>query len=209
MNDLALLRACVADDLAMLAHLALGELDGPTIEGLKEVGFPDNLGLRIPMSGSAALLGEAVLALPHLDDRAGRDQLDADYAALFLTNGYQSPSSESPWFDEEGLERQEATFAVRQWYQREEYAPADPLRRPDDFLAFELAFLARLFAKPGEDRARLGEAAAFLEAHPGRWVARFAAKAGPRCLTPFYGGYCWLVGEYLSYLQEVVAKLRS
>ncbi len=207
MTDLALLREAVADDLDMLAHLALAELDGETIRSLLDVGFPDNLGLTLA-GGTPQLLRATVQALPDPSDSKERDQLDADYAALFLTNGYQAAPSESPWIDPDGLERQEATFAVRAWYQREGFSPADPLRRPDDFLAFELAFLASLLRKPGSDQSQLSLAAEFLASHPARWVPAFAAKASPRCLTPFYGSLLLFTAEYLMYLNGIVEEFR-
>lgn len=206
----SLFRVAVAEDLLGLARLCFAELDDATIAALREACFPESLGL--PLTGedgerARALMAQATAALPVPEDRTGLDELAADFGAIFLTNGYEAPASESPWIDDDHLERQQPTQDVAAWYAHHGYAPFDALRRPEDFIAFELAFLAHLLAGEGTDDAALKETARFLDTHVLTWVPEFAARIPCRCATPFYAGLAAVIATYLKRLRGVLRDL--
>ncbi|MBI4966896.1 MAG: molecular chaperone TorD family protein [Rhodospirillales bacterium] len=212
-ETIAEFRQAVAQDLAALARLHERELDQATLVELHRVNFPDALALRLDEDevGLAALEGMRLAMAetpPTLADGA-LDALAADYAAIFLTNAYGAPASESPWLDADGLARQEPTFQVMEAYGRQGYAIDDPLKRPADFLAFELGFLAHLLGGPQDDATALAAASDFLKAHPRLWVGRFAERIAMQADTPFYAGLAALLDAYLETLDDALALIQA
>lgn len=209
-SPVASFRDALAMDLFGLARLCVLELDRDTVDALIASDFPSGLGLALDdADGERALtlMARAVAALPAAADRPGMDELAADFGAIFLTNGYEAPASESPWLDEEKLERQQASADVAAWYAHHGYAPHDPLRRPADFIAFELGFLAHLMSREGDDDAILAEAARFLDVHALAWIPDFCRRIAERCGTPFYAAWAAVTAAYLARLRTALRDL--
>jgi TorA maturation chaperone TorD len=193
----------LADDLASLAVLHDREPDAGSLASLKDVGFPANLGLRL--TSRTAETGARLLEgfLGRIADPVPDTMLDGlavDHADIYLTHGLRAAPSESPWFDADGLERQDAMFAVRAAYRRHQLAVTD--KRPDDHIVHELQFLSHLL-----ERKSIAEASAFLDAHPLRWVGRFADRVAARAATPYFAGLALVTAAYLAELHVLLARL--
>lgn len=197
----------VADDLRDLARLHDREPDPALLEALREVSFPDHLGLQLRSErGREALrvMRQAIAELPQPPDAEVLDRLAVDFAEIYLTYGLRASPSESVWLDHEGLERQQPMFQVRRWYHRHGLAAADWRARADDHLVLQLSFLAHLLsqaAKPGA----LGAAATFADEHLLRWLDQFAARVASRCATPFFAGVALLTAAYVDELRDILA----
>lgn len=192
-------RTALAADLRLLARLHAAELPRDVLRQLTEVGFPDHMALRLvsPHGRDArTLLAGALAGL----NETTQDELDADFAAIYLSYGYQASPTESVWFDEEQLAMQDAMFAVRDWYRKHDLASADWRRFPDDHLVLQLQFAATLL-----ERDRAEEAARFLDAHLLRWIGRFAERIAARCQTRYYAGLALLTASYLEELRALLA----
>ncbi len=204
------LREAAADDLALLSRLCEREIDLDFLTKLGELDFPDGLGLTLvgPTSEKArGLLRRSITAITQSGDASTFDELAADYAAIFLTNAYNTPSSESPWIDDDGLERQGPSHEIRAWCMHHGYLPNDPLHRPSDFIAFQLGFLSHLMLANAPDEEVLREARRFIEAHPALWVPQWAERVANRCATPFYAGLALLVEAYLGQLSNITLDI--
>ncbi len=203
-------RGMVAEDLGLLARLHGVELDAATLAALRSAEFPGCLALpSATREGEEARLlmahtlggGDAAL-------RASPDDMAADYAAIYLTGRYHASPNESAWLDEDGLERQEPMFAVREWYRKYDLEAGDWRRRQDDNLSLQLQFAAHLFTLAADDAA-LRPAADFLDAHLLRWIGRFAERVGARAATPFYAALAMLTADYLHALRAALIVLAS
>jgi TorA maturation chaperone TorD len=204
------LREAAADDLALLARLCERELDREMLAKLGELDFPDGIGLTIvgPKSEKArGLLRRSLTAMAHSSDASVLDELAADYAGIFLTNAYNAPSSESPWMDEDGLERQGPAHEILAWRMHHGHLPEDPLRRPPDFIAFQLDFLSHLMLAKATDEEALREARRFIEAHPALWLPQWAERVANRCATPFYAGLALMIDAYLAKFSEIILDI--
>ncbi|MCB1399475.1 MAG: molecular chaperone TorD family protein, partial [Rhodobacteraceae bacterium] len=105
--------------LAILIRLHDREADAALITGLKGIQagtlFAALLGSRTGKQ-AAGLLQSALDALPEAADPHVLDRLAVDYAEIYLTNGFRIAPEASVWLTDEGLERQEPMFEVRDWY---------------------------------------------------------------------------------------------
>lgn len=195
--------AALAEDLAQLAVLHDREPDAALLTGLRAVGFPGNLGLRL--TSEAARAAGALFSGYFAELETSREELDrlaVDYAEIYLTHALRAAPTESPWLDEDGLERQEPMFQVRAAYRRHGLAVPDRARRPDDHIVHQLQFLAHLVEK-----GNLGEACRFLDDHPLRWIESFAKRVVERAATPYFAGLALLTAAYLSELRSLLAGL--
>lgn len=206
----AVLAGNVADDLRILAALHDREPDTEILPVLRDAGFPQQLGLRLKSedAGKATdLFGKALEALGTAPDRKALDDLAVDYAEIYLNHGYRASPCESVWFDDEGLERQEAMFQVREHYERHGLRVRNWRERPDDHLVHQLEFIALLFSREGADGPVLREAARFMDEHLLRWIDAFADRVSDRCETPFFAGLALLTAAYLTELRDLLAGL--
>jgi putative dimethyl sulfoxide reductase chaperone len=172
---------------------------------LRELGFPDALGLRLQgVQGRSALqaMHECMLRLPADIDAGPLDRLAADFADIYLNHRLRAAPSESVWLDEDSLMMQEPMFQVRAWYRRWGLAAEDWRRFPDDHLCLQLLFIAHLFT-----RGELKAAAQFMDEHLLRWLTDFAVRVANRCGTDFYAGLAVLTGAYLEELRDLLAEL--
>jgi TorA maturation chaperone TorD len=207
-ETLALFREAVAQDLSTLATLHHAELDEGLLGQLKEVGFPDSLGLRLlgEEAGLALkLMRQAIAELNATPSKAELDELAADYAAIYLTYGYHASPCESVWLDQENLAMQAPMFQVREFYKLFDLVAADWRIRPDDHLVLELLFLAALFRESHPQA--LPEAARFLDTHLMRWLPLFGHRVAARCATPFYAGVARLTAAYCDEVRDLLADL--
>lgn len=200
--------AALADDLMLLARLADREVDADVIEALRSAPVAAWFSLKldgVEFDEAASLFAQAFAEMPEPVDTGALDELAAEFAAIYLTHHYRASPNESVWRDDEGLERQQAMFAVRAWYQRHGVSAPDWRRRADDHLVHELEFLASLIRDAGTTGA-LDAAARFLREHPLVWVRAFARTVVMRCRLSFYAGVGLLTAIYLDHLAQVLGE---
>ncbi|OAD21328.1 anaerobic dehydrogenase-like component, partial [Candidatus Thiomargarita nelsonii] len=196
-------RQAVADDLRLLMRLHEREADSALLETLKNINFPDNLGLKLQSEAGATccdFMRQAIKALPASIDSTVLDKLAADFAAIYLNHTLQASPCESVWFDDEALMHQEAMFQVRDWYKKYGLAAENWRMRSDDHLVLQLEFIAHLF-----ELDKLGEAAPFLDEHLLRWIGHFAQRVADHCATDYYAGLSMLTAQYLEDLRDLLA----
>jgi TorA maturation chaperone TorD len=205
-NILAVFRTAVAIDLMTLAQLHDRELDEPTIRSLQASRFPEGLAFRLEETRARDVLNMLIRAVGELPtDSRGRDELAADFAAIYLNHGIGASPCESVWIDVDGLAMQEPMFEVRQAYAGRGLKVPDWRMRPDDHLVFQLQFIATLLEQ--SDEAALTQAAQFLDGHTLRWLPNFAERVAQRAATPFYAGLAMLSFCYLDELRDVLAQV--
>jgi len=206
--DLPAWPTLVAEDLTLLARLHGLELDAATLTALTAAEFPGCL--LLPAASregeEARLLMTRALAGNDPAFAATLDDLAADYAAIYLSGRYHASPNESAWLDEDGLERQAPMFAVREWYRKFDLAAGDWRRRQDDNLSLQLQFVAHL-CRIAADTAGWRAVAEFLDAHPLRWLDRFAERVAGRAATPFYAALGMLTNDYLRALRAALVVL--
>ena len=129
---------------------------------------------------------------------AGADvatEISYEHTRLFV--GPSSPAAE-PWETyypaaPEGVEVPEpssgfgeATFAMRALLREEGLELSNENHQFEDHIGIELLYLSTLYSHAAEgDAEALAKAAAFIDAHPGRWIDRLAVKVE----TAFPQGY--------------------
>lgn len=207
-DTLGSFRATVALDLMTLALLHDRELEEEAIVALKADGFPRCLGLRLESEPGRAALSLLEAAVEHLEANSQeRDELAADFAAIYLNHGYGAAPCESVWIDEDGLTMQEPMFQVREFYARHGLCAPNWRMRTDDHLVHQLHFLTELLGR--EEPTLLPEAARFLDEHTLRWLPDFARRVSTRAATPFYAGLALLTAAYLDEFRDLVAKIQG
>ncbi|OIP16807.1 MAG: hypothetical protein AUK53_03015 [Betaproteobacteria bacterium CG2_30_59_46] len=170
-----------AEDLRLLGWLHTRERDREILLALAADGFPEGLAIGASEEAGAMRAALSGLATAVPGPEAADDELAADYAAIYLTHAYRASPCESVWHDKDHLAWQEPTFAVRAWYRRYGLAVADWRTLPDDHLAYQLEFVARLLEKDETEAA-----ARFLDAHLLTWLPDFSRRVAQRAATPFY-----------------------
>lgn len=203
------LAEAIAEDALTLALLHSRELDRDTVASLRELAFPDNLGL-LPLTGEGrgawrlARLATETFSEPM--ETGELDELAADFAAIYLTGAYGAAPSESVWLNEDHLAFQGSMFELRDIYRAHGLANPDWRHRPDDHLALQLEFIAFLArgAKTVEDWRRIGR---FLDEHPLRWLPDFAARVAQRSATPFYAGLAAVTAAWCQRLRDNITEL--
>lgn len=207
----------IAQDLLQLAVLHDRELDAACIGDLQQADFPAGLGLCLQSglaSESASVLNAALVDLGQDPGGAAAvDELAVDYADIYLNHTLQASPFESVWLDADGLAMQQPMFQVRDWYRRYDIAAEDWRTRADDYLGYQLAFLAYLFTAcgktPDDEPAVkvLQDAAIFMDEHLLRWLPQFAQRVARRCTTPFYAGLAMLTAAYAQELRELLVDI--
>ncbi|MCV6636425.1 molecular chaperone TorD family protein [Candidatus Albibeggiatoa sp. nov. NOAA] len=202
-------RKAVSDDLKTFAVLLDKELDAKTLQSLKNIGFPDNLGLKLQAekSGYACeLMQKAMSVFPEELDEVFLNSLRADFAAIFLNSSVGVSPYESVWISEESITHQEPMFEMRNWYQKYELAAENWRVRADDHLVLQLEFIAHLI-QLADNADSLPDAALFMDEHILRWIHDFAGVVVERCDTPFYAGLVMLTAQYIDELRDVIAGI--
>lgn len=200
-------RQAVAEDLLSFALLHHAEPNSELLRSLRqENGLLLGLQLQSPAGReSLQAMTAAFEGLPETLDQAIIDQYAADYADIYLTNGYDASPHESVWLDEDHLMRQEPMFQVRAYYQRHGLTAGNWQTRPEDHLALELQFLAHLFEPERGDT--LAEAARFMDEHLLRWLPLFSQRVAERCRTRFFAALSPLTNAYCQELRDLLAEL--
>lgn len=129
--------------------------------------------------------------------------LKQDYTALFV--GMVAPMPVPPWesvyLNRDHLVFQEETRQVREWYKRFNLEPEKKFQEPDDHIALELLFLARLaqlaleaIDQGDEDRVDelLQAQADFLSQHLLRWGIIWSGRVIEHANTDYYRGLGYL-----------------
>jgi TorA maturation chaperone TorD len=201
------------EDLETLGVLHAVEPTALAIEALRADDFPACLGLAL--RSEEALKGTALMtkALTDLSDPVCDGDLDTlavDFADIYLNHALQASPSESVWVDEEGLERQEPMFQVRDCYRRHGLEASDWRHLPDDHLSLQLWFLAFLFHEGARDVSTadgLGEAARFMDEHLLRWLPMFSERVSSHCESPYFTGLALLTDAYCSEIRDLLADI--
>ena len=202
-------RHAVAEDLRELAILQEGELTHALLQEIKELDFPQNLGLKLQKDhGKEAwvFMHKAITEIPVPIEKAILDKLATDFAAIYLNNTLRASPYESVWLTEDGLTRQAPMFQTRAWYEKYGLMAADWKTRPDDHLVLQLHFVSHLF-KLDDKKETLQEASRFLDEHLLRWITDFAGRVANRCETTFYAGIVILTAQYLDELRDMLAQI--
>lgn len=199
----------VADDLRLLALLHDQEPTLESIEALRSCPFQEQLSILLcQQDGQAALeaFDQALADLPEPLDKAAIDDLWAEHANVYLRYLYRASPAESVWFDDEGLERQQSMFSVREWYRRHNMKAGDWSRRSDDHIVLELGFVAHLFG--GARRTKdLEDAAAFLDQHLLTWCGLFAGQLADAGAAPYFTALAHATERYLEEIRDHLADM--
>jgi len=184
MNLTRELAEALAEDAEALAALHDRELTAEMLAALREVGFPQNLGL-LPVGEHSLEAWQLMAASLAETDAADIELLAADYAAIYLTGAYGASPCESVWLDDDHLACQAPMFELRRLYAEAGLAATDWRRRPEDHLALQLLYIAHALrrAAGADDLRRL---AVMLDEHLLRWLPGFAARVAARAETPFF-----------------------
>lgn len=173
-----------------------------------EHGYSDLLGLKLAGSNgkeAVALFRQGLTDIPTSLDQASLNILAAEYADIYLNNGFSASPCESVWIDEDRLMMQEPMFQIRNSYKRHGLAVADWRKRTDDHLVHQLQFISHLIAQDSEESLR--EVAKFMDEHILRWIGDFAERITCRCATRFYAGLAQLTAAYLDELRDILAQV--
>ena len=151
-------------------------------------------------NGAAAMLAAALDDLGQPPDVEALDEMAADFADLYLTNGHRTTPTGSVWMTEDHLQRQEPMFEVREWYVHYGLKVPNWRIRSDDHLVHELQFVHHLLAIGSVDA--LGDAAHFLDKHVLGWAPDFCDQAAQRVRTQFLAGVAAVTGNFLVALRD-------
>ncbi len=203
--------AIVSRDLELLALLHDREPTAELIEALRTAAADGWFGLKAMSQTTqrgSELFAAALAEMPQPLVQATLDELAVDYANIYLVHAYRAPPTESPWLDQDKLERQQPMFDLAEWYRRHGLAAADRQIRSDDHMVLQLQFLSHLFAHTHHGKSA-EEAAQFMDAHILRWFGQFAEVVAARCMTPYYAGLVVLTHGYLEDLRDCLVTLAN
>ncbi len=208
--DAATLHALGAarEALAILIRLHDREADAALITGLKAIQLGTLFAALLPSRKgrqAAGLLQAGLDALPEAPDAAILDLLAVDYAEIYLTNGHRIAPNASVWLTEEGLERQEPMFEVREWYAHYGITVPDWRIRADDHVVHELQFVEFLLGL--ETPVALRDAARFLDQCVLPWVPEMGARMAARADTQLYAATGMITAELLLALRAKLAAI--
>lgn len=198
----------MSGDLTTLACMHHAEADDELLSWLAGERFPDGLGLRLLNQHGLESLDFMRQALAEYTSpltAAQKDELAADYAAIYLNHALGASPYESVWLDEDKLAMQAPMFQVREIYRKHGLGVIDWRQRADDHLVIELQFLAWLARNGGENALR--EAAQFMDEHLLRWLPQFGERVARRCATPLYAAAAWLTSAYCDELRGALADI--
>lgn len=200
----------IEDDLQSLAVLHDREPSKALVSVMRDVSFPNNLGLRInskTAQNARTLFANFFATLgADIDDQI-IERLSVDYADIYLNFSCRASPTESPWTDEDGLDRQSSMFAVRKFYRNRGLAVQNWAKRSDDHVVHQLQFLAHLF-KTGHVEA-LREAGEFLDAHPLCWIEQFATQVVNHSHSSYFSGVALITSAYLTALRQLLGDAVS
>ena len=221
-DDMVLLQqwsAAISQDLEQIAVLHDREVDKTLIDTLREVNFPQNLGLvldTIYKDGDLTpyqLFAKSLEALPENIDQQALDLLAVDYADIYLNHTLHASPFESVWLDEDHLIQQEPMFQIREWYKRYGLETENWRIRSDDHLVLQLQFIAKLLdpelhlSENFSLQQRLQDATMFMDEHLLIWLSDFCNLVQQRCKTDFYASVAVLTDAYIQELRTILAEI--
>ena len=133
--------------------------------------------------GEACVLSEALSRVASAGRRRGADGCSREYARMFVGQQMDVYPYESVHVTGERLVFQACTLEVRRAYQAQGFQAVGYPHEPDDHVATELHFMAKLAERALREleegdaaacSAALSASFAFLEGHLGLWVKSFA-----------------------------------
>lgn len=135
------------------------------------------------------------------------ENVKIDYARLFVgAQRVAAPLWESVYFNRERMVFQQQTYEVRDAYAKHGLEVDAFSHEPDDHLAYELLFIAHMFALANERLAdgdekgcklAVSELMKFAAEHPLQWIEAWCAIVQEKSRSDFYKGYALLVVEAL------------
>lgn len=127
----------------------------------------------------------------------------AEFHRLFVGPGpLVAPPYESVYRSPEPLLMQEETLAVRAFYRSHGLALRAGRREPDDHLAIELEFYARL-----QEEGQVEDQYRFWDQHLRRWVPDFCGRLAAGSRSPFYRSLAAITREAILAEEQVLAAL--
>jgi TorA maturation chaperone TorD len=144
------------------------------------------------------------------------EQLAREYASLFLGVGPKTVSlCESVYRSTSGLLYQSPLLEVRQSYRETGMAKTDQYREPDDHIAVELSYMARLCEMTQEAAEGETELAlrclmlqqAFLDDHLLRWIPLFAQQLIATAPSGFYRAMAHLLKGYIGIDRRLIDSM--
>lgn len=142
-------------------------------------------------------------------------EVSAEYTRLFVgARRVPAPMWESVYFNKDRMVFQHQTFEVRAMYARYGLEVDALSHEPDDHLAYELLFVARLFALAAEHwrscchdeaGAVLADLVSFVVCHPLTWVTQWRDSVHRHGGEGFYPAYADLVCAALAEVELALA----
>ncbi len=188
-------------------HVSAGLMDAWKLMGLPS--DPD-------VEASKALLKTFFSELRQGDLEEAIEQLARDYASLFLGVGPKTVSlCESVYRSASGLVYQSSLFEVQQSYCETGMTKSDQYHEPEDHIAVELSYMARLCeltqeaVKAGREQALnyLRLQRLFLEDHLVRWIPLFSQQLIAASPPGFYRAMAHLLKGYIGIDSRLVDSM--
>jgi len=188
-------------------HVSAGLMDAWELMGLPS--DPD-------VEASKALLKTFFSELRQRDLDGVIEQLARDYASLFLGVGPKTVSlCESVYRSASGLLYQSSLFEVQQSYSETGMTKSDQYHEPEDHIAVELSYMARLCeltqeaVKAGREQALnyLRLQRLFLEDHLVRWIPLFSQQLIAASPPGFYRAMAHLLKGYIGIDNRLVDSM--
>ncbi len=177
-------------------------------EALRSLRERADLLLEVPFT---AVAEQSARALAHiLDDAADEEallllyhELRQDYAYLFyMVDCSKTSPYESVYRTEDRTMLGPTTLAVRAAYAAQGFCTAGSFEVPDDHIALEFAFLAKLFERGSEEA--LDAARSFLAEHLLMFAPEYLASVEGAARTPFYRAVAGVAAGTLRALVEAL-----
>ena len=199
----------VAEDLHQIATLHSSEPTREVVNSLKEIGFPNSLGLKLSSKEAREAIAVFMNGVDNMPTPLTDEILDVlacDYADIYLNHTFCASPLESVWLDDDGLIYQEPMFQVRKYYEKHDLFAGDWRKRSDDHIVLQLDFISYLL-EVEFSYERLQEIAQFMDEHLLRWLPQFAERASERCATLFFSGVVKLTAAYCEELRQILEKV--
>ncbi len=212
----------VSQDLYQIAILHDCEVGEDLVNALREVNFPNNLGLRVSskvtkykvnLPQSQQFFEKALQELPETIDPATLDGLAVDYADIYLNHSLHASPYESVWLDEDHLIQQEPMFQIRECYKRYGMVTTNWRIRSEDHLVLQMQFIASLldpesnFSESIPLQKRLEDATKFMDEHLLLWLSDFSRLVSQRCRTDFYASAVVLTSAYMEQFRDDLVEI--
>jgi len=197
------LRDALVDDLDQLIRLHDRELDAETLAALRTAAFPGGLALSAADEADQTAYADMAFALR---ENPTLDELAADYAAIYLNNGFGASPYESVWLSDEHLACDRSMFELREIYAAAGWQVGDWRSRFDDHLVLQLQYLRRVLANAAVDPEELAN---FIDEHIGYWLPDWGQRVASHCDTRFYAALAELTYVWLRRFRELLGEIHD